>query len=46
MTLVKWIKEGEVIFSAADIIYMLDQHFDLFGLIESGHAIDATTIEK
>jgi hypothetical protein len=30
---------------AADITaYLLSQHFDLFGLIESGQAIDATTI--
>lgn len=29
--------------SATDFVYMLSKHFDLFGLIESGQAIDLTT---
>lgn len=31
---------------ASTVKYFLDKHFDLFGLIESGLAIDATTINN
>lgn len=31
--------------NAAEIKYFLSKHFDLFGLIEAGLAIDATTIK-
>lgn len=30
--------------SAADYVYLLSRHFDMFGLIASGQAIDATTL--
>lgn len=47
-----WSKEGmgEWIFNCSysmnDVVWLLKNHFDLFGLIESGLAIDATTINK
>lgn len=41
------IKEfGEYQFSAEQYRYLLSKHFDLFGLIEAGLAIDATTLKQ
>lgn len=33
-------------YSPSDFVYLLSRHFDLFGLIESGLAIDAATLPK
>lgn len=33
------------LFSSREIIYLLKNGFDLFGLIDSGFAIDAKTLE-
>lgn len=41
------IKEfGEYQFSAEQYHYLLSKHFDLFGLIDAGLAIDKTTLNK
>lgn len=34
------------VFSPRTVIYMISRGFDLFGLIDSGDAIDATTLEE
>lgn len=34
------------VFSPRTVIYMISRGFDVFGLIDSGEAIDATTLEE
>lgn len=34
------------VFSPRTVIYLISRGFDLFGLIDSGEAIDATTLEE
>jgi len=40
-----WAYTNEEVWSFEQVRYLLSKHFDLFGLIESGLAIDSTTIK-
>lgn len=40
----KYVPADEKTFTSTQFQYLLSKHFDLFGLIESGLAIDATTL--
>lgn len=37
---------GQLVLSPEAILYLLSKHFDLFGLIESGLAIDKSTLNQ
>jgi len=44
----KWIKysdTGEIRYPPETFVFLLSKHFDLFGLIEAGLAIDKTTLK-
>jgi hypothetical protein len=43
---VNYYKRKTSCFSAEEVRILLSKHFDLFGLIEAGLAIDSTTIKK
>ena len=44
---IKWLVNNKenAIYSPEDFLYLLSKHFDLFGLIEAGHAIDKSTLK-